>query len=76
MDILILLMILSISNHLNNLNNMKRNTLIKMAAGFYLGAAPGIFFDCTFTDWRWWALVIPTVIAFEFANQIENNENN
>ena len=55
---------------------MKRSTLIKMAAGFYLGAAPGIFFDCTFTDWRWWALVIPTVIAFEFANQIENNENN
>ena len=36
-------------------------TLRKSAWGFYLGAAPGILYGSTFSDWKWWVLVIPTI---------------
>ena len=54
---------------------MKRSTLIKMAAGFYLGAAPGILYGSTFKDWRWWLLVIPTMFLFEIGAKTQSEEN-
>ena len=54
---------------------MKRSVLIKMAAGFYLGAVPGILWGSTFTDWRWWLLVIPAILLFEAGARAQSEEN-
>ena len=54
---------------------MKPSTMIKAMAGFYLGAAPGILWGITYTDWRWWLLVMPTVILFSIADKTQREEN-
>ena len=49
---------------------MKKSTLIGMLAGFYFGATLTVFTGAGLSDWRWYAIVLPTIALFTW----EKNE--
>jgi len=53
---------------------MKTNTIIKGTYAFYMGFALSLFFDAGLTDWRWWAIAIPSMLVMELLTS-KNEEN-
>ena len=55
---------------------MKKSTWIGALAGFYLGFTISLFFNVTYTDWRWWVMVIPTVLLMNWMADAKSKEEN
>lgn len=53
---------------------MKKHTIIGALAGFYLGFITSLFTNYGFFDWRWWVMVIPTIILFGLEKQLFKND--
>ena len=47
-------------------------TLKKSAWGFYLGMAPGFLYGSSFSDWKWWVLIIPTITLVVISEREKN----
>jgi hypothetical protein len=49
--------------------------LIRILYGAYLGGILSLLFDTnSFTDWRWWVVVIPTLLLAEWGFRVENED--
>lgn len=48
--------------------------LIRIAYGAYLGGSVGFFLGGSLCDWRWFVIIIPTLLLAEFGfkNEQEN----
>jgi len=48
------------------------NRIIKILNGGYLSASLYLIYDATLFDWKWWAVVIPTVYIAQLDKQQDN----
>jgi len=53
---------------------MKKSTLIGMLAGFYFGATLTVFTGAGLSDPRWYAIVLPTIILFQWKENTSKKE--
>jgi len=53
---------------------MKKSTLIGMFAGFYFGAILTVLTGVGLSDPRWYAIVLPTLLLFQWERNVSKNE--
>jgi len=50
------------------------NRIIKIMNGGYLGCSLFLFYRSDLFDWRWWVVVIPTVLFAQLVKQQDNGK--
>ena len=53
---------------------MKKSNLIGGLAGFYFGASLTGFTGLYFSDWQWWAIVLPVTVLHNWEKNVFKNE--
>lgn len=53
---------------------MKKSNLIGMFAGFYFGATLTAFTGIGLSDWRWYVIVLPTLLLFQWKENASKKE--
>ena len=66
----------SCPDYKNKNRNMRKSTLIAAFIGFYLGFTVSIFFKSGFGDWRWWAIVVPSIFLMNWMANVKSDEDN
>jgi hypothetical protein len=54
---------------------MKKSTIISSLLGFYLGYIPTALFGVGLSDWRWWIVVVPSILLSTWASNEKCKEN-
>jgi len=54
---------------------MKRSTIWGILFGAWFGGSLAAFTGLNFTDWKWWAIFLPTAIFAINEKRAYNNEN-
>jgi hypothetical protein len=57
------------------LNNMKKSTIISSLFGFYLGYILTALFGVGLSDWRWWIVILPSILLSTWAGNEQSKEN-
>ena len=50
------------------------NKIIKVINNAYLGCSLFLFYNSDLSDWRWWFVVVPTILFSQLAKQQDNGK--
>jgi hypothetical protein len=54
---------------------MKKSTIISSLFGFYLGYILTALFGVGLSDWRWWIVIVPSILLSTWASNEKCKEN-